>query len=68
MSALKYTAEEAQFIIEMACLGQPLVITDLVMAGTSGPVSLAGLVGLVKLETIQIFLQCRHVSYYIKTW
>ncbi len=52
MSPLKYTAEEAETIIDMAHLGQPLVITDLVMAGASGPVSLPGLLALANAEII----------------
>ena len=41
-SALKYTAEEAESIIDMVHLRQPLVITNLVMSGTSGPESSGG--------------------------
>jgi trimethylamine--corrinoid protein Co-methyltransferase len=51
-SPLKYPADEAEAIIEMARLGQPLVITDLVMAGTSGPVSLPGLLALANAEIL----------------
>jgi len=36
----------------MAILGQPLVITDLVMAGSSGPVSLPGLLALASAEIL----------------
>jgi trimethylamine--corrinoid protein Co-methyltransferase len=52
MSPLKYTAEEADSIIEMARWGQPLVITNLVMAGTSGPVSLPGLLAMANAEIL----------------
>ena len=52
MSPLKYSAEEAESIIEMARLGQPLVITNMVMAGTSGPVSLPGLLALANAEIL----------------
>ena len=52
MSPLKYTAEESESIIYMARAGQPLVITDLVMAGTSGPVSLPGLLALANAEIL----------------
>jgi len=51
-SPLKYMAEEAESIIEMARLGQPLVITNLVMAGTSGPVSLPGLLAMANAEIL----------------
>ena len=51
-SPLKYPADEADAIIDMAALGQPLVITDLVMAGTSGPVSLPGLLALASAEIL----------------
>jgi trimethylamine--corrinoid protein Co-methyltransferase len=51
-SPLKYMAEEAESIIEMAQLEQPLVITNLVMAGTSGPVSLPGLLALANAEIL----------------
>jgi trimethylamine--corrinoid protein Co-methyltransferase len=51
-SPLKYTVEEAESIIDMAHLRQPLVITNLVMAGTSGPVSLPGLLALANAEIL----------------
>ncbi len=51
-SPLKYTLEEAESIIDMAHLRQPLVITNLVMAGTSGPVSLPGLLALANAEIL----------------
>jgi trimethylamine--corrinoid protein Co-methyltransferase len=51
-SPLKYSAEEAESIIEMARLRQPLTITNLVMAGTSGPVSLPGLLALANAEIL----------------
>jgi len=51
-SPLKYPADEADAIIDMASLGQPLVITDLVMAGSSGPVSLPGLLALASAEIL----------------
>jgi trimethylamine--corrinoid protein Co-methyltransferase len=52
MSPLKYSAEEAESIIEMARWGQPLVITNMVMAGSSGPVSLPGLLALANAEIL----------------
>jgi trimethylamine--corrinoid protein Co-methyltransferase len=51
-SPLKYTVEEAESIIDMAHLRQPLVITNLVMSGTSGPVSLPGLLALANAEIL----------------
>lgn len=51
-SPLKYTADEAEAIITMAAHGQSLVITDLVMAGSSGPVSLPGLLALANAEIL----------------
>ena len=52
MSPLKYSAEEAESIVEMARWGQPLVITNMVMAGSSGPVSLPGLLALANAEIL----------------
>jgi len=51
-SPLKYTPEMAEIIIDMARLGQPLVITDMVLAGTSGPVSLPGLLAMANAEIL----------------
>lgn len=51
-SPLKYANDEAEGIIIMAEAGQPLVITDLVMAGTSGPVSLPSLLALANAEIL----------------
>jgi len=48
MSPLKFSADEAEAIIAMARMRQPLVITNMVMAGTSGPVSLPGLLALAQ--------------------
>jgi trimethylamine--corrinoid protein Co-methyltransferase len=51
-SPLKYTSDEAESIIDMARMRQPVVITNLVMAGTSGPVSLPGLLALANAEIL----------------
>ena len=51
-SPLKYSVEEAESIIEMAHFRQPLVITNLVMSGTSGPVSLPGSLVLANAEIL----------------
>lgn len=52
LSPLKYSDDESESIVEMARLGQPLVITNMVMAGTSGPVSLPGLLALANAEIL----------------
>jgi len=52
MSPLQYTADEADSIIEMAALGQAMVITDMVMAGSSGPISLPGVLALANAEIL----------------
>ncbi len=52
LSPLKYSADEADSIVEMARLRQPLVITNMVMAGTSGPISLPGLLALANAEIL----------------
>jgi len=52
LSPLKYSADEAEAIVDMARLGQPLVITNMVMAGTSGPISLPGLLALANAEIL----------------
>ena len=51
-SPLKYAADEAEALIRMARAGQPVVITDLVMAGASGPISLPGLLALANAEIL----------------
>ena len=51
-SPLKYSSDMAEIIIDMARLGQPLVITDMVLAGTSGPVSLPGLLAMANAEIL----------------
>ncbi|MGA6924228.1 MAG: trimethylamine methyltransferase family protein [Desulfosarcina sp.] len=51
-SPLRYSPEMAEIIIDLARLGQPLVITDMVLAGTSGPVSLPGLLAMANAEIL----------------
>jgi trimethylamine--corrinoid protein Co-methyltransferase len=51
-SPLKYSAEEAQSIICMARLRQALLITTLVMSGSSGPISLPGTLALANAEIL----------------
>ena len=52
LSPLKYSSDEAEAIVDMSRCGQPLVITNMVMAGTSGPVSLPGLLALANAEIL----------------
>ena len=52
LSPLKYSADEAESIVAMARMGQPLVITNMVIAGTSGPVPLPGLLALANAEIL----------------
>jgi trimethylamine--corrinoid protein Co-methyltransferase len=52
ISPLQYSVEEAESIIAMARMGQALVITNMVMAGISGPVSLPGLLALANAEIL----------------
>jgi trimethylamine--corrinoid protein Co-methyltransferase len=52
LSPLKYSADEAEAIVAMAQAGQALVITNMVMAGASGPVSLPGLLALANAEIL----------------
>jgi trimethylamine--corrinoid protein Co-methyltransferase len=52
ISPLKYSADEADSIIRIARFGQPLVITNMVMAGSSGPISLPGLLALANAEIL----------------
>jgi trimethylamine--corrinoid protein Co-methyltransferase len=51
-SPLRYDPAMAEIIIDMARLGQPLVITDMVLAGTSGPISLPGLLAMANAEIL----------------
>jgi trimethylamine--corrinoid protein Co-methyltransferase len=51
-SPLTYSADEADSIILMAQHGQAVVITNLVMAGASGPISLPGLLALANAEIL----------------
>jgi len=62
MSPLKFSADEAEAIIAMARMRQPLVITNMVMAGTSGPVSLPGLLALANAEILSGLVLAQLVS------
>lgn len=52
LSPLQYAEEMAGSIIEMARHHQPMVIANMIMAGTSGPVSLPGLLVLMNAEIL----------------
>ena len=52
LSPLQYSAAMAGSIIEYARFRQPLVILDMIMAGTSGPVKLPGLFVLMNAEIL----------------
>jgi trimethylamine--corrinoid protein Co-methyltransferase len=52
LSPLQYTAEMAGAILEYARYRQPLVIANMLMAGTSGPVKLASLLALMNAEIL----------------
>jgi trimethylamine---corrinoid protein Co-methyltransferase len=52
MSPLQYTEEQTDVIIEMARYGQPVIITNMILAGASGPVSLPGLLALQNAEIL----------------
>jgi trimethylamine---corrinoid protein Co-methyltransferase len=52
MSPLQYSEEQTDVIIEMARYGQPVVITNMILAGASGPVSLPGLLALQNAEVL----------------
>jgi trimethylamine--corrinoid protein Co-methyltransferase len=51
-SPLQYSQEQADLIIEMASYRQPVAITNMVLAGSSGPVSLAGVLALLNAEIL----------------
>ena len=52
MSPLQYSEEQTGAIMEMANYGQPLVLSTMVMAGASGPVSVPGLLALQNAEIL----------------
>ena len=51
-SPLQYSEEQAGLIIEMARFRQPVAITNMILAGSSGPVSLAGVLALLNAEIL----------------
>lgn len=52
ISPLRYSPEMAGALIEFSKCGQPLIVTTLVMAGSSGPVTLAGVLALQNAEIL----------------
>ncbi len=52
MSPLKYADDSLKSLMIMAHHGQPVVITNLVMGGMSGPVSLPGIIALANAEIL----------------
>lgn len=52
LSPLQYPREMGESLIEFARWGQPLLIADLVMAGSSGPMTPAGLLALQSAEIL----------------
>jgi trimethylamine--corrinoid protein Co-methyltransferase len=51
-SPLRYTEEMAGSILEFARYRQPLIIVNMIMAGTSGPIQLPGLLALMNAEIL----------------
>ncbi len=52
LSPLQYSAEMAGAMLELARYRQPLVIANMIMAGTSGPVGLVSLLALMNAEIL----------------
>lgn len=52
LAPLQYSTEMAGSLIEFARAGQPLLVASLVMAGSSGPVTLAGVLALQNAEIL----------------
>ena len=51
-SPLQYSREQAEVIVEMARYRQPVVIANMILAGASGPVSMASLLTLENAELL----------------
>ncbi len=52
LSPLQYSAEMCASLVEFAKYGQPCIIAPLMMAGTSGPIQVAGLLALQNAEIL----------------
>ena len=51
-SPLQLSAEAGQALVRLARLGQPLCVTPCIMGGTTGPMTLAGILALQHAETL----------------
>lgn len=51
-SPLSFSGEQAEVIMEMAACRQPVIVATMVMAGSSGPVSMAGVAALQNAEIL----------------
>ncbi|SDP60542.1 trimethylamine methyltransferase family protein [Desulforhopalus singaporensis] len=52
LSPLQYSEEMAGALMELAAFGQPAVIANMVIGGTSGPVRLPGIMTLINAEVL----------------
>lgn len=52
MSPLQYSSEQAEVIVEMAGFNQPVVISNMILAGATGPVSIPSLLALSNAELL----------------
>lgn len=52
LSPLQYAEEMAGSIVEYASWGQPVVIANMIMGGTSGPVTVPGILALMNAEIL----------------
>lgn len=52
LSPLQFAEEMAGSIVEYAQLGQPVVIANMIMGGTSGPVTVPGILALMNAEIL----------------
>lgn len=52
MSPLQYSKEQSEVIVEMARYNQPVVLTNMILAGATGPVSIPSLLALANAEVL----------------
>ncbi len=52
MSPLQYSGEQTQAIVELARYNQPVVLTNMILAGGTGPVSIPSLLALANAEVL----------------
>ena len=62
MSPLQFSEEQTDVIMEMARWRQPVVITNMILAGSTGPISLAGLLALENTEILAGIILAQTVS------